>query len=312
MCSSVELVRNIYKRAFDALRAGKVNLALRLCTEAKRQKIAYEGLDFLRAVAFTALQQPYDAYEALKEELRFFPHNMEAQKLLQRLEQEIARAWPESESKDFLRLYEQINSFTMLSPARLQTLYEHAVRVCRAGTEGHFVECGVAGGGSSALLAAVLKAEGQIDTRLFCCDSFSGMPAPSAHDTHAGTNADAAGWGAGTCAAPESSVQDICARVGAADRIEIVKGYFCDTLPLWKQRMTPIAFLHMDGDWYESTRDILLNLYDALSPGAYVQVDDYGYWDGCSKAIHEFEQERGLFFTLNRIDAAGVWFVKPA
>jgi hypothetical protein len=75
--------------------------------------------------------------------------------------------------------------------------------------------------------------------------------------------------------------------------------------------MAPVAFLHMDGDWYESTRNILLNLYDVLLPGAYIQVDDYGYWDGCRKAIHEFERERGLTFALNRIDATGVWFTKP-
>jgi hypothetical protein len=54
----------------------------------------------------------------------------------------------------------------------------------------------------------------------------------------------------------------IDARLGAMEHIEIVKGYFCDTLPVWKERMAPVAFLHMDGDWYESTRDILLHLYD--------------------------------------------------
>ena len=306
-----EAVRSICKRAAGALQAGNVDLALRLCATAKGQKELCEGLDLIRALAFTALRQPHSACEALKEELRFFPHNMEAQKLLQRLEQEIANPLPQSADKAFLRLYEQIRPFTMLSPERLQALYEHSMMVCRSGLGGNFVECGVAGGGSSALLAAVMKGNSHAGVRLFCCDSFSGMPAPSRHDTHAGVDADATGWGYGTCAAPESSVQDICAQVGAADRIEIVKGYFCDTLPEWKERMAPIALLHMDGDWYESTRDILLNLYDILSTGAYVQVDDYGHWDGCRKAIHEFERERGLSFVLNRIDATGVWFVKP-
>lgn len=306
-----EIVQNLCKRATDALRAGRADLALRLCAAAKGQKTAYEGLDLIRALAFAALRQPVDAYEALKEELRFFPHNEEARKLLPQMEQEVAKPHPASEDTNFLHLYEQIRSYTMLSPARLQTLYEHAVVVCEAGPQGNFAECGVAGGGSSALLAAVMKDNELPEARLFCCDSFSGMPAPSRYDKHAGIDADSTGWGAGTCSAPESSVLGICAQVGAADRVEIVKGYFCDTLPLWKERMAPVAFLHMDGDWYESTRDILLHLYDVLSPGAYVQVDDYGHWDGCRKAIHEFERERGLSFTLNRIDASGVWFTKP-
>jgi hypothetical protein len=200
----------------------------------------------------------------------------------------------------------------MCSAARLHALYAHAVAVCRGGRGGsNFVECGVAGGGSSALLAAVIKNYGAAEIRLFCCDSFSGLPATSEHDIHAGATADAVGWGEGTCAATESSLLTVCAEVNAADRIEIVKGYFCDTLPLWKARMAPIAFLHMDGDWYESTRDILNNLYDCLRIGAYIQIDDYGHWDGCKKAIHEFERERGLSFALKRIDASGVWFVKP-
>jgi len=162
------------KRAIVALQADKADLALRLCATAKGLKAPYEGLDLIRSLAFTALQQPYAAYEALKEELRFFPHNTEAQKLLQQLEQEIAKPQPDSKDKNFLCLYEQVSSFTMSWPARLEALYEHAARVCRDGPKGNFVECGVAGGGSSALLAAVIKANGDADTRLFCCDSFSG------------------------------------------------------------------------------------------------------------------------------------------
>ena len=99
--NSHEVVRNLCKRAIDALQAGKADLALHLCATAKGQKEPYEGLDVIRALAFTVLQQPYAAYEALKEELRFFPQNTEAQKLLQQMEQEIAKPQPESKDKNF-------------------------------------------------------------------------------------------------------------------------------------------------------------------------------------------------------------------
>ena len=66
----------------------------------------------------------------------------------------------------------------------------------------------------------------------------------------------------------------------------------------------------MDGDWYSSTKAILENLYDRLVPGAYVQVDDYGYWKGCRKAVTEFFKQRGISFTCHTIDATGVWFTK--
>jgi predicted O-methyltransferase YrrM len=69
--------------------------------------------------------------------------------------------------------------------------------------------------------------------------------------------------------------------------------------------------LHMDGDWYESTKAILNNLYDHVVNDGFVQVDDYGYWEGCRKAIHEFESLRKIKFDINNIDGTGVWFQRP-
>ncbi len=66
----------------------------------------------------------------------------------------------------------------------------------------------------------------------------------------------------------------------------------------------------MDGDWYESTRDILENLFDQVVPGGAIQIDDYGHWEGCKKAVHEFADKRRLDFALSRVDEAGVWFRK--
>ena len=66
----------------------------------------------------------------------------------------------------------------------------------------------------------------------------------------------------------------------------------------------------MDGDWYSSTRDILEFLFDSVAAGGRIQVDDYGYWEGCRRALDEFEKERGHSFKLNRIDETGVWFAK--
>ena len=90
-----------------------------------------------------------------------------------------------------------------------------------------------------------------------------------------------------------------------------MKGLFADTLPAKREEVGPISLLHLDGDWYESTRDILLNLYDVVLVGGYLQADDYGYWEGCRRAIEEFEAERGLRFEKRPVDATGVWFLKP-
>ena len=46
--------------------------------------------------------------------------------------------------------------------------------------------------------------------------------------------------------------------------------------------------LRLDGDWYESTRVCLENLYPHVAPGGIVIVDDYYNWDGCARAVNEF------------------------
>ncbi len=300
------------RNAGQAMSKNQPDNAFELASLAKQLKAPVENLDYLRGVICLSLNRPVDAKEALKEELRYFPHNQAAQSLLQ----EIVRAEPKvalPDDAEFKELFHTVRPFTMLSPERLYSLFSHARQILTTGAGGNFVECGVAGGGSSSLLARLIeKYDHSGKIKLFACDSFEGMPEPGAEDVHAGEAANNTGWGSGTCAAPESSVLGLCEQLGAARRITIVKGYFEETLEKWKEQMSPISFLHMDGDWYSSTRAILTALYDCLLPNAYVQVDDYGHWEGCRKAIQEFEQERGLKFNLTRIDGTGVFFRKPS
>jgi hypothetical protein len=125
-----------------------------------------------------------------------------------------------------------------------------------------------------------------------------------------GISATHAGLGEGTCAAPVGCLREIAEDLGAWDCIIPVQGLFQDTLAPARSKIGPIALLHMDGDWYDSTKAILDNLYDQIAPQGYVQVDDYGYWEGCKKAVNEFEQSRGLNFSIRPIDSCGISFRK--
>jgi hypothetical protein len=49
-----------------------------------------------------------------------------------------------------------------------------------------------------------------------------------------------------------------------------------------------IALLRLDTDWYESTRHELEHMYDRLSPGGVLIIDDYGHWEGSRRAVDEF------------------------
>ena len=61
----------------------------------------------------------------------------------------------------------------------------------------------------------------------------------------------------------------------------------------------------LDGDFYESTREGLNYLYDRLSIGGYVIIDDYGQdsWTYCRQAVDEFRAERHIEDPLVTVDS---------
>jgi Macrocin-O-methyltransferase (TylF) len=277
--------------------------------ELKANRTRTPGVDYLRALCFLKGQWPGPAIEALKEEVRLFPQNHQAASLLEKLLREHLSKVKQRDS-EFRKLFETIRPYTMIHEARLFSLFSLAKEVCQEDLPGNFVECGVAAGGSSALLAAVIARYSRRPRRLFSFDTFEGMPTPSTLDICNGQEADKTGWGTGTCAAPETSVREICGKLGVENLVQPVKGLFADTLPVSRDAIGPIAFLHMDSDWYESTRTILEHLYEQVVPGGRIQVDDYGYWDGCTRAFNEFQAGRGQKFTLHEIDGNAVWMRK--
>lgn len=280
----------------------------------KAKRSGVRGVDFVRASIKARSGAVLEAAEMLREELRLFPDNREAAQMLSFLEKQsdppnglrVREA-----TEEFDRIYAKIKPYTMVGVDRLLALYTNAKLICADRIPGNFVECGVAGGGSSALLAYVIKRYSKIQRRLFAFDTFEGLPSPGAEDTRRGISATQAGWGEGTCAAPVDCLREIAEDLGVWDCIIPVQGLFQDTLAPARSKIGPIGLLHMDGDWYDSTKTILDSLYDQITPQGYVQVDDYGYWEGCKKAVDEFDTARGLNLSKQPIDACGISFTKP-
>ncbi|MBE9037329.1 glycosyltransferase [aff. Roholtiella sp. LEGE 12411] len=52
------------------------------------------------------------------------------------------------------------------------------------------------------------------------------------------------------------------------------------------------------------------HLQHYVVPNGMIQVDDYGHWEGCKKAVNEFERLKENQFILHQIDYTGVWFQK--
>src|SRR5206468_5440405 len=108
---------------------------------------------------------------------------------------------------------------------------------------------------------------------------------------------------AGKVVASERDVLEILSKLGVGG--EVRKGWFESTVPRASGEIGPIAVLRLDGDWYESTKVCLENLYELISPGGIVILDDYDYWQGCRAAADEFLARRGITVRMTLIALNG-------
>ena len=109
-------------------------------------------------------------------------------------------------------------------------------------------------------------------------------------------------------AAETGGVSALFASLEILETSHLIKGRFKETLP--HTDLGKIAVLHIDGDWYESVKVCLEQLYDRVSSGGIIQIDDYGHWEGARKAVDEFFDNRGIPCVLDYLDYTGRRVVK--
>lgn len=205
----------------------------------------------------------------------------------------------------FARMHRLVRPYTVLGHARLLALHRAVRQVVERRIPGEIVECGTARGGSAALLALTLKDLGA-DRRVWVFDTFEGLPTPTARDR----DATEAWHYAGTHRGDLFSVQELFERLGILGQCRFIKGLFKDTLA--GSGIGAIAVLHIDCDWYESVRVCLEQLYDRVSPGGIIQIDDYGHWAGARTAVEEFLLGRAPDACLRWVDYTGRQLIKSA
>ena len=190
---------------------------------------------------------------------------------------------------------------TYLKAAGLRDLAAVAVELERDGVAGAFVEAGTARGGSAIVIAAAKSVERPMKVY----DVFGIIPPPTerdgadVHRRYARIAAgDAQGPGGDTYYGYRDDlyqeVTDAFARHGMPvgdHNIELVQGLFEDTVRLEE----PVAFAHLDGDWYESTMTCLTRIAPLLVPGGRIVLDDYYTWSGCRRAVDEYFSGRDGF-----------------
>lgn len=210
------------------------------------------------------------------------------------------------------RVY-RVMKHSLVGAPGLEHTHDLAQAVIDDGVPGAFVECGVAQGGCAALLTQV--AAGDPDGRhCWFFDSYEGLPDPTDADFENGrTGQHIRPLPKGSCLGTIEQVSELLFDEMAADRkqVHLVKGWFQDTLPVERAAIGPIALLRADGDWYESTKCVLENLYDAVSAGGHVIIDDYCSCFGARRATDEFLARRQIDTTLVPDGRGGASFQKP-
>jgi O-methyltransferase len=198
----------------------------------------------------------------------------------------------------------RVRPYTMAGDASLVSLGHLANRVLAWGLPGDFVECGVWRGGASFLMAELLRIAGVEGRKVWLFDSFEGLPEPQAVDgtaafEYARSKDDVTYFD--NCTASYEEVEGNALELGLRPYLELVRGWFEQTLPQARARVGPIAILRVDCDWYSGTRCVLENFYDLVSEGGFVVLDDYHAYEGSALAVHEFLAERRLPHRLESV-----------
>jgi O-methyltransferase len=198
--------------------------------------------------------------------------------------------------------------YSLISPSRFENLKSQIDYVKANGIEGDIVETGVWRGGVIIFLAKYLNYINHT-AKVIACDSFQGLPEPGEEDfLHTGEHSSEMNFSI-LNVSKESFLKNLKEFNIKESDLEIYEGWFEDTLHHIPNK---ISILRMDGDYYESTMDTLEALYDKITPGGVLLIDDYLWFKGCKKAVHDFIEKRGIDVKINLTenDNTEAWFIK--
>jgi hypothetical protein len=164
---------------------------------------------------------------------------------------------------------------------RLMAMAKALVKLDKHGIEGDVVECGVWRGGG-VVLSRLLS-----DRVVWLYDTFQGMTNQSEYDVvRSGRRRVSVGKHAVTRLEVVASLENT--NTMNLDALRFVAGPVEETLLQKDHVPDKIALLHLDTDWYHSTKIELETLWPRVQSRGIMIVDDYGHWQGARKAVDEY------------------------
>ena len=200
-------------------------------------------------------------------------------------------------SKKDYELINLIKNYSMTPKIRIYNLMQALKHLKIKKIEGDYVECGVWKGGNILLFKKFLESENSRQRNIYAFDTFEGMTDPDKNDFEISTNNTAIKllqkdknkktnvWG--ICNLDQVK-KNISKHTKDLNNIYFIKGDVEKTLNEIKNIPEKISLLRLDTDWYKSTKKELEVLYEKVSSGGVIIIDDYGHWGGSKKAVDEF------------------------
>ena len=231
---------------------------------------------------------------------------------------EIRRLRVEPEFIDMVQTSNAIDRFS----EKLYTTYTSIEYLLKNRIPGDYVECGVYKGRHISMIVMTLLKRGVTDRDIYLYDTFAGMTKPGPHDVRTsrvnkGSN-PVEEWetlntedGYLIRYAGLDEVKNYVFETGyPKEHFHFVQDDIKETVP--NNRHKKIALLRLDTDWYELTKHELVHMYDLVSLGGVLIIDDYGSHEGARKAVDEFFAGQGLFPFLFRTNKNERAMVKTA
>jgi macrocin-O-methyltransferase TylF-like protien len=214
---------------------------------------------------------------------------------------------PSEERKLISRIRSQ--NLTYLSDKKLASLASTCRSIEDANLPGMFIEAGCALGGSAILIASLKSPE----RPLFIYDVFGMIPPPTKEDTQdvhdryrtivegksKGIGGDKYyGYVENLYEVVQSNLKSFGINC-EEQSVSLIKGLVQETMKIDQ----PVAFAHVDVDWYEPVMTCLKCVFPNLVVGGSMILDDYHAWGGCRKATDEYL--RGVVGQFVLDDSAG-------
>ena len=93
----------------------------------------------------------------------------------------------------------------------------------------------------------------------------------------------------------DTSIDSVLSLINSKNsNVRVFPGYFPESVDK-ELEQTTFAFVHLDADLHEPTRNGLEFFYPRVSPGGIILIHDYNAWPGCRKAVDEFFRTKREF-----------------